>query len=83
MSDHDTYVIRASADGWSLLLNGQNIGSFARRDEAEEAARVGAEISHRNHRPVQVFIQDEVGSVQLLARTRTGSSGELELEMLV
>ena len=80
MSDHDTYVIRSSPAGWSLLLNGQEICLFHQRDEAENAARMGFEISHQNHRPVQMLVQDASGTIQLIARTRIGLGGELELE---
>jgi hypothetical protein len=80
MSDHDTYVIRVSPEGWSLLLNGQDIGAFAQREEAQQAALIGAEVSRQNHRPVQVFVQEAGGDVQLITRTQTGLAGELVFE---
>ena len=80
MPDHDTYVIRGSAVGWSLLLNGQEIGSFARPGEAQRAALIGAKVSRQNHRAVQVLVQDAKGDVQRLARTHPGLTGELEFE---
>jgi hypothetical protein len=79
MSEHDTYVIRATQKGWVLLLNGQTIGTFESRPEAEQAALTGMDISRQCHKAAELFCQEKDGEPNLISKTRTGLIGDLAL----
>ncbi len=72
MSEHDTYVVRQTKTGWVLLLNGQPLGSFAQRPEAERVTFRTAELSRLKSKVVEILAQDEHGNVRLIARTELG-----------
>jgi hypothetical protein len=78
MSAHDTYVIRATQAGCVLLLNGQPVGSFLDRGEAERAALAAIEISRQHNRTAAVFTQDGDG-VNIIAKTGAGLTAEVIL----
>jgi hypothetical protein len=79
MSAHDTYVLRATQSGWTLLLNGQTVGSFERWPEAERAGMIALESARQMSRSAELFRQDRSGEPTLISKTGLGLIGNVVL----
>jgi hypothetical protein len=80
MAEHDTFVIRDSGGRWVLRRNARGIASFATRSEAERAALERVELSRRNGRSAEVFIQHEGDEIVLFAKAGAGLIGPIDLK---
>ena len=59
MTEHHTYIVRASGQGWSVFLNDTNLGTFlGGRHEAIQAAVMVAEASGRAGKTAEVLTDD-------------------------
>ena len=63
MTEHDTYIVRSSEQGWAIRLNNKTLATFAGRHEALQAAVVVAEASTRVGSTAEILSEEEGGKM--------------------
>jgi hypothetical protein len=63
MTEHHIYMVRSAGDRWSVSLNDETLGTFARRHEAVRAAVTVAEASGRTGGTAEIRSVNESGEM--------------------
>jgi hypothetical protein len=58
MTEHDTYTVRSSEQGWAVRLNDETLATFMGRHEALQAAVVVAEASGRAGKTAEILSEE-------------------------
>jgi Uncharacterized protein conserved in bacteria (DUF2188) len=63
MTEHDTYIVRSSEQGWAVRLNDKTLETFTGRHEALRAAVVVAQASARGGNTAEILSEEEDGTI--------------------
>jgi cation transport regulator ChaC len=59
MTEHDSYIVGCSGQGWVVRLNHETLATFTGRHEALQAAVVVAEASGRAGKTAEVLSEED------------------------